>query len=338
MATTNEDGHILLTHSFTKNQIESFKSSHLFKSEKFMRYLIVLLLINLNIAYASNDNQSGGFTQNYSTSSTYNCNVRTLPIIPTGVTTTYTAQFGSDKTEFTIWRMPCDDGSNLPVITMRPITHKPFVCSFNFKVQQNNSEYDNILLIKNPNDKWSFVCGDISEVKTVFIDQLEGPYFNSDEAFTVVHKQSGHSAVITQVPAINNNTNLEISGEFSGSYLQSDRSGEGFVIQVSGNANNKKIIVYWFTYLEGNPFWLIGSTDISEGQTEVDVPFLELNGTGFGDDFDPSEINVNDWGSINLKWSACGQLIANYDSTVGFGSGTYTLHRITDGIHGLPCS
>jgi len=301
-----------------------------------MRYLIAIMLINLITSNANAIENLGDYNQQQQ-SQFYNCNATSLNTTPSGQTTTYTTNFGVDKAEITVWRMPCQDGGNLPVMTIRPITYRPFVCTFNFKILQGNREFDNILLIEDPNDKWTFICEDIKQITTVAIDQLEGPYFNSDQAFTLVHKQPEYPAIIIDIPEINASVDLEIKGELSGSYYQPNRNGEGFVIQVTGNSNNKAITVYWFTYFEGNPLWLIGSASLSSGQSEANVELLELNGTGFGQDFDPDEINMNSWGSLNMRWTECHQMIIDYNSTVGLGSGSYDLQRITDGIQGHEC-
>jgi len=82
-----------------------------------------------------------------------------------------------------------------------------------------------------------------------------------------------------------------------------DRNGEGFLFEVLAD---QRANVYWFTYDEqGRPRWLVGN-GIIEGNRVVIESFLEpVNGTEFGPNFDPDEIELSSAGRSEFLFSGC---------------------------------
>ena len=93
-----------------------------------------------------------------------------------------------------------------------------------------------------------------------------------------------------------------------------------------------------FTFdLEGNQMWVLG-TGMPDGNTvEIDALYPATS-TGWGEDFDPDEISLESWGTLELEYTGCGGLIFRYASTVaGYGSGEHEYIRLSN-LDGLECA
>jgi hypothetical protein len=114
----------------------------------------------------------------------------------------------------------------------------------------------------------------------------------------------------------------------SGAWYDPQRSGEGFVVDVNSDG---RVIVYWFTF-EPNDFghqaWMIGTGEFTEGQVVIDE-MTQPVGTGFGSDFDESEIELIDWGSLTLTFDNEDSGHIWYESRLDdYGSGNFPIERL----------
>jgi hypothetical protein len=102
-------------------------------------------------------------------------------------------------------------------------------------------------------------------------------------------------------------------------------SGEGFMIHVT---ESQQLVAIWFTYDDaGNQMWLIGvAEDFDENQATFSVD--QVSGPVFGPDFDSADVIVEQWGTISMKFDSCTEGQVYYNSTTGFGSGTYEIVKI----------
>jgi hypothetical protein len=92
-----------------------------------------------------------------------------------------------------------------------------------------------------------------------------------------------------------------------------------------------RAIAYWFTYdLQGQRRWFFGTgTPDSENSSWRFDTLNSSAGGRFGDDFDPDQVNLDSWGTLELDL-ACSGGEARYSSTeAGFGSGSITLQQLT---------
>lgn len=102
-------------------------------------------------------------------------------------------------------------------------------------------------------------------------------------------------------------------------------SGEGFMVHVTESG---QLVAIWFTYDDaGNQMWLIGVAEDFDGN-QATFSVDEVTGPVFGPDFDSGDVVVDQWGTITMKFNSCTEGEVYYNSTTGFGSGTYEIVKI----------
>ena len=121
------------------------------------------------------------------------------------------------------------------------------------------------------------------------------------------------------------------SGGASGAWYSPSRSGEGFFVEIVESGNQDRFVVTWYTY-DGNrnQMWIGGNVLIPAGATSITVPVTVTSGPIFGDGFDASDVEYTPWGSLTFRFSNCDSGVVRYDSSIGFGSGTINLVRLTN--------
>ncbi len=130
---------------------------------------------------------------------------------------------------------------------------------------------------------------------------------------------------------------LPLEGSLSGLYHDPLRVGEGINLLISQIGERHFVFLTWYTYNTGAAMWLVGIVDFIPGETEVTLDLLRADGTGFGSMFDPAEVELIPWGTIDLSFPACGLVNASYASTEpGFGSDTIQLEQLV-GVAGTLC-
>jgi len=122
-------------------------------------------------------------------------------------------------------------------------------------------------------------------------------------------------------------------GRLSGSWYDPTHSGEGYILEV---LIDQRVLVYWFSYdSEGNRRWFYGTGEI-QGDRLVFSELYTTSGPGFGELFDPAELEVEPWGSLELELQ-CETGTARFTpSEAGFPAGTLDLIRLTF-LDGLSC-
>jgi hypothetical protein len=117
----------------------------------------------------------------------------------------------------------------------------------------------------------------------------------------------------------------EYAGQ-SGSWFDPERSGEGYIVQWM---SRDQAVVIWFTYDdEGNQFWLTGVGSRVDGRLHIPTLY-SASGPSFGPTFDANLLELHEWGELTLDLS-CSSGDASYASIRSeFGSGGYTLSRLT---------
>lgn len=115
----------------------------------------------------------------------------------------------------------------------------------------------------------------------------------------------------------------------SGSFYDSDRSGEGVFVQVLDNGS---AVILFYTYTpDGKQTWLISSDVEITGNTITANMIYPATGTGFGSQFNGSELDFQNWGTLIFEYMpGCNQMNMSFNSTVaGYGSGNYIYNRLT---------
>ena len=121
-------------------------------------------------------------------------------------------------------------------------------------------------------------------------------------------------------------------GGASGSWFNPDRDGEGLFVEVVTMGDGSQVVsVSWYTYDElGAQMWLSGSGAIGETATSISVPVIVTSGPIFGPEYNKDDLNSESWGTIELQFQTCDQGNMTYTSSIGFGSGSIPLTRITN--------
>ena len=113
--------------------------------------------------------------------------------------------------------------------------------------------------------------------------------------------------------------------EYSGTYFDPARDGEGF--QIAIEEDGRTVVATWYTYLDGQPIWLIG-VGAANGST-VTLDMTITSGAQYGEAFDPADVVRTSWGTVRLNWSDCNNVEAQISPTVaGFEAFTLFLEKI----------
>jgi hypothetical protein len=117
--------------------------------------------------------------------------------------------------------------------------------------------------------------------------------------------------------------------QYSGTWFDPTRSGEGWLIQSSGAPYERLGAAVWFTYdRDGSALWLTGAAFESEGRLQVEL--YRTAGTRFGDAFDPAVITRSHFGSAEFTFVDCATATLRFVADdPGYGQFERTLTRLT---------
>ncbi|TVQ28142.1 MAG: hypothetical protein EA370_16975 [Wenzhouxiangella sp.] len=112
----------------------------------------------------------------------------------------------------------------------------------------------------------------------------------------------------------------------SGSWFDPVFDGQGFSLHW---LSRDDALVTWYGYDEhGDQYWLVGVGRFEDDRIVFPVVH-SAQGARFGEDFDPDDVELIDWGSIEMSLG-CELGTASFDSHLeAFGSGTFELNRLT---------
>ncbi|MCF6299810.1 MAG: spondin domain-containing protein [Proteobacteria bacterium] len=134
-----------------------------------------------------------------------------------------------------------------------------------------------------------------------------------------------------------------VDGSFSGTWYNTLRSGEGFLIDITEDQTTGELraVVTWYTYSadgSGVQTWLFGVGPVIADTIIVDMQVTE--GAQFGSDFDSNDVISSPWGQLTIKFNGCGNAVVAYEALdESFGSGQTEVQRLTSGPAGFggPC-
>ena len=126
-------------------------------------------------------------------------------------------------------------------------------------------------------------------------------------------------------------TGFAVNPGLSGTWWNSARSGEGFVLEFGFSNGALTLFASFYTYLGGDQMWLTVQSTAIDG-SEVTVAVFITNGAMWGDAFDPADVNLLPWGTGTLSFPGCSagtvSLAPNDDmKAIGFTDLTYGLTR-----------
>ena len=121
---------------------------------------------------------------------------------------------------------------------------------------------------------------------------------------------------------------LSVSSQFAGLWYNLAQSGHGFLVELTESNGVPTVIVSWYVYLNGAQRWLLGSAPLRAGG--VSVPMFITRGPSFSPMYDASQLVLEPWGVLTMKFLAPNQgLFAWASSYPGFGSGQLKVDRLT---------
>lgn len=133
-----------------------------------------------------------------------------------------------------------------------------------------------------------------------------------------------------------------LNGRFSGQWVREGAPRQGLFLTVAEQIDSNFVFAIFFTYLDGQPFWMTGNTAPALAEPgPVSIPMFTLeNGAFITDSSQPpaDQVLASDVGSIEIVVIDCNRLRVNYNfSPIGKGTGFMILDRIAR-IAGYDCN
>ena len=122
---------------------------------------------------------------------------------------------------------------------------------------------------------------------------------------------------------------------FTGSWYDPAQSGHGLILE---DLPGSEFLAAWFTF---NPAgtqqsWFLGVGTYSGGTATISS-VLQPTGGRWVPNFDPTKIVNNTWGSLKFTFDDCDHGKVEFNSTLGYGTGSMSLTRLTHPA-GIACS
>jgi hypothetical protein len=90
--------------------------------------------------------------------------------------------------------------------------------------------------------------------------------------------------------------------QYSGNWFNPERGGEG--CQLTMDDGQDVSVLTCYLYRDGEQFWLIGN-GVDRGDRYEFNEMIITGGTGYGDDFDPDAVAIENWGEVIMRPSDC---------------------------------
>jgi len=276
-----------------------------------------------------------------------NCLPAPITTTPVGPTWTFEVQTSaSARVRGTAWRQPCSGNDAQFILTLQPLQGTPFVCGSDMEISIGAARTDDIFLDVNPNDGvGTNFCGNLATTTSFVLHEFDSAFaFDDDAAFTLVYESDFGPDASSAIPAYNatlypggGGTSAAIAGKYSGSYYAAARNGEGVLVEIGTIGTRRVLFLTWYTYFQGQQRWLVGSVDLAAGATSASVPLVLTSGGQFGAAFDPGQVSVTPWGSVNVQFPSCSSMRFQWTDNSG-ASGLYNYSRGLESLDGVPCS
>ncbi len=125
---------------------------------------------------------------------------------------------------------------------------------------------------------------------------------------------------------------IDIDESMTGSWFDQSNSGQGINIEI---LSENRILVYWYTYDQGNPLWLTGVGSYQGDTAEIELS--QFDGSEFGVNHNNSLVTSKIFGSLIISFDSCNSGTMTYSSILGLGNGIIPLNRLTN-VLGLSCT
>lgn len=128
-----------------------------------------------------------------------------------------------------------------------------------------------------------------------------------------------------------------VSREFSATWIDPAHTGHGFNIEVVGQGAEKTMLAYWYTYdAAGRPSWVVANGTVQGDRATLNA--FTAEGGAPGSSFDPGNVRLIPWGTLQIQFSDCNTGTVNYQPVSGnLTAGTVNISRLTV-LHNTQCS
>ena len=141
------------------------------------------------------------------------------------------------------------------------------------------------------------------------------------------HHSAGHDEAGTETAV----SPLWVGPAFSGSWYSTDRSGEGFILQVLDNGS---ALLLWFTYPPAGSSaaqaWIYADGGSVEGDRIRFTSAVTTRGGRFGATSGGVQAQRIPWGTVEFRFTSCNSGEVTYAGPSAWGSGTRQIVRLTE--------
>lgn len=124
-----------------------------------------------------------------------------------------------------------------------------------------------------------------------------------------------------------------LDGRFSGHWFVEEQDAQGATIIVGVNDDGPYIFMVWFTYLGGEPFWIVAQGSFATGDDHATLQTFRLSGLDFFDAVGVAE--RSEIGEIEISITDCDELDVSY-ALGELGSGQVQMQRLAS-VEGRGC-
>jgi hypothetical protein len=130
---------------------------------------------------------------------------------------------------------------------------------------------------------------------------------------------------------------VSITREFTASWYDPAHSGHGFNFEVIGSGASKTMLGYWYTYdAQGKPSWMFATGPVVGDQAQL-TGYATLGGA-FGNSFDPRNVQVQAWGTLNVDFDDCNHGTVHFNpNDPALVDGSMPITRLTS-LYNSSCS
>ena len=120
-----------------------------------------------------------------------------------------------------------------------------------------------------------------------------------------------------------------INDDVSGIWFNSFQSGHGLQVEVLDLNGTPMVLAAWYSYIDGEPMWLIGVGEIKGNQVEIAMDIT--SGTGFPlADFDTEDVVQGPWGTVTIMFDSDRSAQVIWSSTLAeYNNGSMSMERLT---------
>ena len=145
-----------------------------------------------------------------------------------------------------------------------------------------------------------------------------------------LHEQQGKVLASTAASGAKVGGDYWVGPGVSGAWFDPARNGEGVILQVLPNG---RALAIWFTYPptgeSGDQAWLIAQDGEIDGDRIRFTQVYRPLGGRFGAAFDPAQVNLQNWGTLELVFDHCNAHTLNWSGPPEFGSGSRAMSRLS---------